>query len=62
MISACAVDPVMTAEQVEALFDVLNHAQRDALWQGAFDVNTEASGVPFSLAASGILDSLIGAK
>lgn len=62
LIAACAIDPVVTVDQVKALFEVFNHAQRDALWQGAFDVNTEATGLPFSLTASGILDSLTGAK
>lgn len=62
LIAACAVDPVMTADQVLELFDVLNAAQRDQLFQGAYDVNTEAAGIPFSLSASGILDSLIAAK
>lgn len=62
LIAACALDPVMTVDQVKELFDVFNHAQRDALWQGAFDVNTEATGIPFSLNASGILDSLTDGK
>jgi hypothetical protein len=62
LIAACAIDPVMTPDQVKELFDVFNHAQRDALWQGAFDVNTEATGIPFSLTASGILASLTGEK
>ncbi|NXY93500.1 hypothetical protein HYE82_03565 [Streptomyces sp. BR123] len=62
LIATCAVDPVMSVDQVRELFDVLNHAQRDTLWQGAFDVNTEATGIPFSLNASGILDSLTGGK
>ncbi|MFE2140180.1 hypothetical protein ACFXA3_00170 [Streptomyces sp. NPDC059456] len=62
LIAACAIDPVMTVEQVGELFDVLNHAQRDTLWQGAFEANTEATGIPFSLTASGILDSLTAGK
>ncbi|MFJ3201020.1 hypothetical protein [Streptomyces sp. NPDC086989] len=62
LIAACAIDPVMSVDQVKELFDVLNHAQRDVLWQGAFDVNTEATGIPFSLTASGILDSLTAGK
>lgn len=62
LISACSVEPAMSVAQVKELFDVLNHAQREMLWQGAFDANTEASGIPFSLTASGILDSLTGGK
>lgn len=62
LIAACAIDPVMTVEQVNELFAVCNAAQRELLFQGAYDVNTEATGVPFSLSASGILDALIAAK
>lgn len=62
LIAACSVDPVMTAEQVIELFELLNAGQRDALFQCAYDANVEATGIPFSLSASGILDSLIAAK
>jgi hypothetical protein len=62
LIAACAVDPVMSAAQVRELFDVINLAQRDDLWRGAYEVNTEAPGLPFSLTDSGILDSLIAAR
>ncbi|MFD4912857.1 hypothetical protein ACFWNR_06495 [Streptomyces virginiae] len=62
LIAACAVDPVMTVEQVRELFEVLNAGQCDQLFQGAYDANTEATGIPFSLNTSGILDSLIAAK
>lgn len=62
LISACAVDPAMTPDQVRELFEVCNGAQRDDLWRGAYEVNTEATSIPFSLADSGILASLIAAK
>lgn len=62
LIAACAVDPVMTPDQVRELFEVCNGAQRDELWRGAYEVNTEATSIPFSLADSGILASLIAAK
>lgn len=62
LIASCSVDPVMSPEQVLELFEVLNAAQRDELWRGAYEVNTEAPGIPFSLTESGILDSLIAAK
>jgi len=62
LISACSVDPVMTVEQVRELFELLNAGQRDVLWQGAYDANVEATGIPFSLNASGILDSLTAGK
>ncbi|MFC4034538.1 hypothetical protein ACFO3J_24120 [Streptomyces polygonati] len=55
LISACAIDPVMTPEQVDRLFAVINQAQRDAVFQAAYDANTEASSVPFSVSASAIL-------
>jgi hypothetical protein len=62
LISACALDPVMTDEQVRELFEVLNAAQRDELWRGAYDVNVEAPSIPFSLTESGILEALTAAK
>jgi hypothetical protein len=62
LVSSCCVDPVMTAEQADDLFEVLNQGQRSALMQAAFEVNAEATSVPFSVSASGILASLTGAK
>lgn len=62
LLSACAIDPVMTPEQTEALFEILNEAQRQELMQAAFDVNNEATSIPFSVGASGILNSLIAGK
>ncbi|MFD5675618.1 hypothetical protein [Streptomyces sp. NPDC127040] len=62
LIAECAVDPVMSAEQVKELFEILNGAQRDELWRGAYEVNTEAGSIPFSLAGSGMLDYLTAAK
>lgn len=62
LIAACSVDPTMLPEQVGELFEILNEAQRAELFQCAFDVNSEAPGVPFSLSASGILEALTGGK
>ena len=62
LVSACSVDPVMTPDQVTELFEILNDGQRAELCHGAYDVNAEAPGIPFSLGASGILDSLIAGK
>jgi hypothetical protein len=62
LIAACAIDPVMLSDQVVELFQILNAGQREELFQGAFDVNTEAPGVPFSLSASGILEALTAAR
>ncbi|MEO3978769.1 hypothetical protein [Streptomyces sp. CAU 1734] len=62
LVSACAVDPVMTPEQAGELFEVLNEGQRNTLMQGAYDVNNETASLPFSVTASGILGSLTGGK
>jgi hypothetical protein len=60
LVSACCVDPVMTAEQADALFEVLNVGQRNELMNGAFDVNAAATSIPFSVSASGILAAITG--
>ena len=57
LVAAACVDPVMTVEQTTELFEVLNQGQRDELWQAAFEVNTEATSVPFSVSASAIFSS-----
>lgn len=62
LVAACAIDPVMTLEQVAELFSIANHAQREDLFRGAWEVNTEAPSIPFSLTDSGILESLIAAR
>lgn len=58
LIAACCFDPVMSEDQVDELFAVINQAQRNALFNGAFEVNTEGTDLPFSIAASGILAAL----
>lgn len=62
LVAASAVDPVMTSEQVDELFESLNNGQRDELIAAAWQVNGEATSVPFSLAASAILASRTGEK
>lgn len=62
LLAACCQDPVMTPEQVADLFEVINDGQREVLVNGALDVNQEATSIPFSVAASGILSSLIDAS
>lgn len=62
LVSACCVDPEMTPDQATELFEVLNEGQRNELMQAAYDVNAEATHIPFSVSASGILGSLIGEK
>ncbi|QXE36211.1 hypothetical protein KQY30_20150 [Streptomyces sp. GMY02] len=62
LVSVCCVDPVMTPEQVDALFEVLNEGQRSDLMQAAYDVNAEATSIPFSVSASAIFSSLTDGK
>lgn len=62
LLAKCCIDPVMTADQVEELFEVLNEGQRGELVQGGYDVNAEATSIPFSVSASGILSSLTAGK
>jgi hypothetical protein len=58
LIAACCVDPVMTPEQVDRLFGVLNQAQRNQVFDGAYEVNTEGTSIPFSVTASALLAGL----
>jgi hypothetical protein len=62
LVAACAVDPEMTPEDVDELFETLNHGQRQKLTEAAWHVNGEATNVPFSLHASAILASLTAEK
>lgn len=62
LIAACCVDPVMTPEQYDRLAPVLNQGQRNQLFNTAWDCNTEATAVPFSLSASAILAARTDAK
>lgn len=62
LLAQCCVDPVMSADQVGELFEVLNEGQRTELCQAAYDVNAEATSIPFSVSASAILSSLTGGK
>ncbi|MFR9796635.1 hypothetical protein ACL02U_12125 [Streptomyces sp. MS06] len=62
LVAASSVDPVMSQEQVDELFEQLNNGQRDELIGAAWSVNGEATSVPFSLAASAILASHTGGK
>lgn len=51
VIAASSVDPVMTADDVTALFEVLNNDQRNDLFNAAWAANTGAVDVPFSPAS-----------
>lgn len=62
LVGACCVDPEMLPTQVEELFEVLNEGQRNDLMNAAYEVNAEATHVPFSVSASSILSSLSGGK
>jgi hypothetical protein len=62
LVSACSIDPKMTVEEVDDLFETLNNGQVQELIDGAFEVNSGATQVPFSLAASAILASRTDAK
>jgi hypothetical protein len=57
LVAACSVDPVMTPDDVEALWEQLNLGQRQELINAAWSVNGEATTVPFALHASAILAS-----
>jgi len=57
-IAACCVDPVMTADEYAELAQVLTGAQESELFDAVWRVNTQTN-VPFSLASSAILASLI---
>lgn len=52
LLAACLVDPVLDDDDLAALLDVLNEAQRDELFGVAWEVNQEAAATPFSVRAS----------
>ncbi|MFC5802808.1 hypothetical protein [Streptomyces formicae] len=62
LVAASAVDPAMTQAEVDELFDALNFGQRQQLIDAAWQVNGEATSIPFSLHASAILASRTDGK
>jgi hypothetical protein len=62
LVAASAVDPIMTQSDVDELFEALNVGQRQQLIDAAWQVNGEATSIPFSLHASAILASHTDAK
>ncbi|MFJ4932305.1 hypothetical protein ACIP8U_00340 [Streptomyces pseudovenezuelae] len=58
LLAASCVDPVMTEEQVGALFEKLNQGEIKRLFDAAWDVHNSSEIVPFSLAASALLAAL----
>lgn len=57
LVAASAIDPVMTVEEVGQLADVLTQAQWDSLYTAALTVNKRDVDLPFSYAASAILQT-----
>ncbi|KAB8186861.1 hypothetical protein FH608_046060 [Nonomuraea phyllanthi] len=57
LVAACAVEPTMTADEAGQIADVLTQAQWDSLVGAAFSVNKRDVDVPFSFAASAILQN-----
>jgi hypothetical protein len=62
LVAASCVQPEMTEEQVVALFEVINEGEIKKLFDAAWDVHNSSEVIPFSLAASALLASLIGEK
>ncbi|MFD6421032.1 hypothetical protein [Streptomyces sp. NPDC060198] len=60
LIAASAVDPVMTEDDVKALFEVISQGDIKRLFDTAWDVHNASGLVPFSLAASALLAGLAG--
>ena len=52
LVAAAAVDPLMTPEDAEALFDILNLAQRNTLFNAAYGANHRGPDIPFLPPAS----------
>jgi hypothetical protein len=62
LVAASCVQPVMTEEQVVDLFEVINEGEIKKLFDAAWDVHNSSDVIPFSLAASALLASLIDGK
>jgi hypothetical protein len=62
LVAASCVQPVMSEEQVIELFEVINEGEIKKLFDAAWDVHNSSDIIPFSLAASALLASLIGEK
>lgn len=62
LVVASCVDPRMTAEQAEKLYEVINKGEQTKLFDAAWDVHNSADTAPFSLAASALLAGLGGGK
>ena len=52
LVAVASVDPLMSLEDAEALFDILNLAQRNQLFNAAFSANSRGLDLPFLPPAS----------
>ena len=55
LVQLCLVDPVMSADDLDELYDLINDAQRGELGNAAWSVNTESTDVPFSERAFAVM-------
>jgi hypothetical protein len=62
LVAASCVQPEMSEEQVIELFEVINEGEIKRLFDAAWDVHNSSEVIPFSLAASALLASLIEGK
>jgi hypothetical protein len=62
LVAASCAQPKMTPEQVADLFEIINEGEIKKLFDAAWDVHNSSDVIPFSLAASALLASLIGEK
>lgn len=62
LIVASCIDPKMTEEQAETLFETINQGEKQRLFDAAWEVHNGAEAAPFSLAASALLAGLGGAS
>jgi hypothetical protein len=51
-VAASAIEPEMTLNDVEALFEIVNASQRGELWTGAYGAQVRETKIPFSPADS----------
>jgi hypothetical protein len=62
LVAASCIQPKMSEEQVIELFEVINEGEIKKLFDAAWDVHNASDVIPFSLAASALLASLIDGK
>ncbi|MFF4246218.1 hypothetical protein ACFYY2_17370 [Streptomyces sp. NPDC001822] len=62
LIAASAVDPVMSEDDVKALFEVISQGDIKRLFDTVWDVHNSSGLTPFSLAASALLAAAAGGE